>query len=797
MKSTSLLLLLFALAPSTWAQIPTYEEDPFRQLDELLPTPNEQRLATGTPGPGYWQQKADYLIKAKLDENKNRILGEVTITYHNRSPHVLDTLWVQLDQNRFAKDADGLAATEAPKMEEFSFSNLDTLLQREKFDGGNKIRKVVDKDGRAMAHEVIGTVLRLDLESPLKTGKNVTFTIGWDHNIVDAKRIRARGGYEFFEKDKNAIYTIAQWFPRMCAYTDTRGWQHKVFLGRGEFALEFGDYRVELTVPADHVVAATGELVNADKVLTPKQRERLKKAESATLPVFIVTLDEAKAAEKKKETEKTKTWIFEAKNIRDFAWASSRKYAWDAVKHRINGDGPAVWAMSVYPNEGEPLWSKYSTHSVMHALDVYSEHCFDYPYPVAISAMSPVFGMEYPMMTFNGPRPEDDGTYSERMKAALIAVIIHEVGHNWFPMIVNSDERQWTWMDEGLNSFMDFIATESWEEKFPSRSGHARTITSYMSGPRQIPIMTNSESLKNFGANAYAKPAAALNILREVVLGREIFDRAFREYSTRWMFKRPEPADFFRAMEDAAGVDLDWFWRGWFYTTKHVDVAIGDVYLYDLDSKDPDVEKPKKKQKRDDEPLDLTEERNKDIEMRIDLHPELADFYNEFDELDVTESDREKFEKYVDGLEPREKRLLKTQRRFYVVEFENLGGLMTPLPLKMTFDDGKTMETTLPPQIWRYNPDKISKLFLTKKKIAKIEFDPGRNTADTNTENNVWPPEALERTFELKPRKKDKNPMQLAKEAEEKAKKAAESQKKPAKETEKAEESKAKSQKKS
>lgn len=756
-------------------QLIPYDADPFRQLDEVFPTPDEARTATGMPGPKYWQQQADYRIKVKLDDQKRRVEGSEAITYHNRSPHALPYLWLQLDQNRFAVGGDDAVTAVAPGMDSLSYSQLAYLLEMEKFDGGFKLKKVADSAGKDLKYEVVKTMMRIDLAEPLKPGQRIEFGIDWEYNIVDAKKVRARAGYEYFEKDKNAIYEIAQWHPRMAAYTDVHGWQNKQFLGRGEFTLEFGNFQVEITVPDDHIVAATGELKNADKVLTEEQRKRLEQAKSVKEPMFIVTPEEAKANEKSKPKGE-KTWIFEAKNVRDFAWASSRKFIWDAVWHSFGQNKEKqtrAWAMSYYPNEAESLWSKYSTHAVMHTLDVYSNYTFDYPYPVAISVNGPVFGMEYPMICFNGPRPEEDGTYSERTKKALVGVVIHEVGHNWFPMVVNSDERQWTWMDEGLNSFVEFLAEEEWDAKFDG-NGRPRGVTSYMAMPNKVPIMTNSESLIHFGDNAYAKPAAALNVLRESVLGRESFDFAFREYSRNWAFKRPTPSDFFRSMEDVSGVDLDWFWGGWFYTTRHVDIGISQVYEWDLDSRDPDVEKEKKRVEREEEPKDRIAQRNEKLPKRIDSYPHLKDFYNEHDALDVTESDRDAYTKLLEKLSNEEKKLIKTPRHFYVVEFENKGGLVMPLLVELNYEGGKKELVEIPAEIWRRDKNRVSKLFMTKHKIDHIQLDPGRDTADAGTADNRWPRAAEKRRFTLREDtwdKKSENPMQKEKKEKEAAEK--------------------------
>ncbi len=536
--------------------------DRFYQIDQWLPTPNSARTASGAPGPQYWQQRADYDIDVTLDDANQKILGTARIHYHNLSPHPLSYIWIQLDQNRFRPDADSVTAQPAPTLApKITFDAMSSILAQMVFDGGYKIGSVKSFDakestvGKDIKFIINKTMMRIDLDKPLAPGESTHFAIDYQYNIVDAKVIRARGGYEFFEEDKNYIYEISQWYPRVAAYTDYSGWQHKQFLGRGEFTLELGDYDVRITVPSEMVVAATGVLTNADATLKPEWKERLAKASDAKKPIFVVTQDEAKANEPVR-SDTTKTWEFHADNVRDFAFAASRKFIWDAMGVEI--DGQKVMAMSYYPGEAEPLWSQYSTEAIVHTLDVYGKFSFAYPYPVAISVNGPVYGMEYPMICFNGPRPEDDGTYTKDTKYGLISVIIHEVGHNFYPMIVNSDERQWTWMDEGLNTFLQYLAEQEWENDYPSRRGDPEKIVPYMRGGNQRPIMTGSEEILQFGSNAYSKPATALNILRETILGRELFDFAFAEYARRWKFKRPTPSDFFRTMEDASGVD----WTG-------------------------------------------------------------------------------------------------------------------------------------------------------------------------------------------------------------------------------------------
>ena len=768
----TLILFTINLIPVSTGQVYSYKEDPFKQLHELLPSPNSNRLASGAPGPNYWQQRADYHIKVILDDENQRLIGSETINYQNNSPHTLNYLWVQLDQNRFDPNSEELLIQEAPGLDGMSFNRLKSQLYRQSFKGGHQIKKVTNSKGEKIKFSIIGTMMRIDLKKSLTPKSNYVFNIDWEYNIIDADLNRARGGYEYFKEDKNYIYEIAQWFPRMAAYTDYTGWQNKQFLGSGEFTLEFGNYKVEVTAPEDHIVAATGELQNTNSVMSDTQLDRWNKAKKNGDITFIVTPEEAKQNQSKKtKPTKTKTWIFKADNVRDFAWASSRKFIWDAKYHEFT-KGKKAWAMSFYPIEAEPLWSKYSTESVAHTLDVFSKFTFDYPYPVAISVNGPVFGMEYPMICFNGPRPEKDGTYSESTKNALIGVVIHEVGHNWFPMIVNSDERQWTWMDEGINTFLQFLAQAEWQQKWSSGRGKPKSITGYMSSSKQRPIMTNSESIHQFGSNAYSKPAAALNVLRETVMGREVFDYAFKEYSRRWMFKRPEPADFFRTMEDASGKDLDWFWRGWFYTTYNVDVGIKSLRLYEIDTKNPDIEKPIQKTKRDElNAKDLIDIRNKSLPKAVDKNKKLLDFYNKYDPLDVTDADRREYNKWIKELDSEELKLLSLRKKFYVIELENVGGLVSPVILEIDYKNAKSETIRIPAEIWRKNNDNVRKMIISDKEIVQIEVDPLLETADTDRYNNFWPPKTIESRFQLQKRKKSKNPMQKAKEEKQRVEK--------------------------
>lgn len=757
MRISSWLMLLCMSVPALVSA--QQSEDKFKQLEDLLPTPTSIRAASGAPGHAYWQQRADYVIRASLDEDKRSITGSETITYHNNSPDTLNYLWLQLDQNIFKPDSDANTTVTYPSRDAWknpnamSFTAMHTLNEKEKFDGGFKIGTVKAANGQALKYVINRTMMRIDLPQSLKPGEKFTFSLDWKHNINDGMVLWARTGYEHFKEDKNDIFEIAHWYPRMAAYYDVYGWQHKQFLGSGEFTLEFGDFDVQITLPGDHVVSATGELSNPDAVLSAIQRERLAQARNASKPVLIVTQAEAEKAEKSRATNQ-KTWHFKAKNVRDFAWASSRKFIWDAQGYKTgNSNG---LAMSFYPKEANPLWGQYSTQAVVHTIEQYNKYSLEYPYPVAQSVNGPQGGMEYPMIAFNGGRPTKDKktgelTYSKQTKYSMISVIIHEVGHNYFPMIVNSDERQWTWMDEGLNSFLQTLAERAWEENyqdlFPSEP---RGIVDYMRSKNQTPIMTNSESVLQFGNNAYAKPTAGLHILRETILSRELFDFAFKEYARRWKFKRPTPADFFRTMEDASGTDLDWFWRGWFYTTDPVDISVDGIVQYQVSTKDPEIEKAWRRAQKNEEPVSLAAQRNKSLPARrIDTQPGLKDFYNEHDDFTVTNKDRNNYNDLMKSLDEEEKAMLKSGKYFYLVDFSNVGGLVMPLILEIELKSGKKVIERIPAEVWRYNSKKLTKLVVTDEPMVGLTQDPYLETADIDLNNNSWPRKMTKSRLEL------------------------------------------------
>lgn len=746
-------------------------EDKFRQLDEVLPSPNVYRNAAGEPGHEYWQQEADYRIRVELDEEKRSLEARETIAYTNNSPDTLRYLWLQLDQNIFKRDSmkelstdfGGIGrrgpATSAPGGNTPAKLSMGEVARQQNMadnDYGFNITKVSDLRGKALDHTIVGTLMRIDLPKPLAPGKSTTFSIEWNNLIVEENIVRARSGFEHFPDDEreggNDIYLLAQWFPRLIAYSDYEGWHNKEFLGRGEFTLEFGDYDVQIIVPNDHVVAATGELQNASSVLSATQRTRLSEARNKTdAPMYIITPEEALENEKSNPTGK-KTWRFAADNVRDFAWASSRKFMWDAQAHKQPGaEHETVMAMSFWPKEGGDLWEKYSTASIVHTMDVYSRFSFDYPYPTAQSVNGPVGGMEYPMITFNGPRTtlQEDGsrTYTMSEKVFLIGVVIHEIGHIYYPMIVNSDERQWTWMDEGLNSFLDSVAGYEWDPDMPWTRSLPRDLIGYMKSTNQVPIMTQSDSILQMGPNAYGKPSAALHILRDTILGRELFDFAFKEYSRRWKFKRPTPSDFFRTMEEASGVDLDWFWRGWFYTTDHVDISIDKVYKLRLDTEDPDIDYARSRQENADKPAKIGVDLNNKAGLQewVDANPKIRDFYDENDIYTVTNKERNTYKSFLDGLEDWEReafeRAVKEDLNYYVLEFSNVGGLVMPIILGLEFTDGSTERLYIPAEIWRRNPHHVRKLltYSKDKELKQVIVDPNWETADVDIENNAYP----------------------------------------------------------
>jgi len=725
----------------------------FEQLGTILPDPNTYRTASGAPGHQYWQQRADYDIEARLDEQNLILEGNELITYYNNSPDVLDYLWLQLDENQHHPEAESNFFDSNRISKPATTSSLERLDPKRMLEGyGVQILSVTDAKGNPLPYTINYTMMRIDLPKPLASKAKISFRVKWKFKIPDRMKIGGRGGYEMMN-DGNALFTITQWFPRLCVYSDFQGWNNKQFTGRGEFALPFGNYRVRMTVPADHVVASTGTCVNIKEVLNKTELERWYKAQTATEPIEIITLEEAKAKEKNPVKDKVKTWEFKAENVRDFAWGSSRKFIWDAMG--IDNYGKRVMCMSFYPKESYGLYRKYSTKVVAHTIRVYSKYTVPYQYPVAISVEASN-GMEYPMICFNYGRTEPDGTYSERTKYGMISVIIHEVGHNFFPMIINSDERQWTWMDEGLNTFVQFLAEQEFDNNYPSARGPAHKIVDYMRLPKDQlePIMTNSENIVNFGANAYGKPATALNILRETIMGRELFDFAFKQYAKRWAYKHPTPADFFRTMEDASGVDLDWFWRGWFFDIDPVDISLDSVKIYQLNRKDTvpvNIDTLIIKPNYRDKFVHITQLRNKQSGMKflVDTDTSLRDFYYYYNpELDSNFTFIENYYENFDILNENE---FKEYANKYIYElyFTNKGGLVMPLIIQWNYTDGSTEIDRISAYVWRKNEKNVVKTFIKSKPVQSIQLDPFRETADIDEKNNIWPQTEIKSRIDL------------------------------------------------
>jgi hypothetical protein len=701
----------------------------FEQLDQMLPTPNGNRSGSGTPGPAYWQQRADYVINAELNDQTQVLSGSETITYFNNSPEPLKYLWLQLDQNINAEKSMTRETANNRIRDSIPARSIGITLNAFDYKGGYNIKSIKDATGKNLPYVINYTMMRIDLPKALNNGENFSFNVEWSYNINDRMTVDDRGGLEYFPQDGNYIYTIAQWFPRMCVFDDYEGWQNKQFLDDGEFALTFGNYKVRLTVPSDHIVGATGWLQNPKDVLTKEQIERFEKARKTfDQPVFIVTEEEAKKKEKEKSKKKS-TWEFHAENVRDFAFATSRKFIWDAQAVKLSTKTPL--AQSLYSKEAMTLWSKESTKAVKNALEVYSERTIEYPYPTAYSVNWVGGGMEYPMISFNGRRPKEDGSYTQRTLERMVTVIVHEVGHNFFPMIINSDERQSTWMDEGLNSFLE---KETIRERYPSFDFTANTpkgIVSFMKGDKTVmrPVVASSDNQgKSFGSNGYDKPAAALTLLRETVMGPELFDKAFKEYAERWAFKHPKPADFFRTMEDASAVDLDWFWRGWFYTTDHVDLTVEEVKWFKVSNTTKDPENKNVKVKSGD--LSASKGSSKEKASDFSKGPQ------EFNVLKTQEKDYGDFRSRIDDKAVIEKL---EGKNIYEITLKNSGGLVSPVIIEWTFKDGTKEIERLPAEIWRLNEREVKKVFVKDKEVSTVVIDPKLETADVNTDDNVFP----------------------------------------------------------
>lgn len=770
-KLTFFLILTFA-AGTLLAQRTSNHGNKFEEMDIEFSDPTPYRGVDGAPGPEYWQQRADYDIDCRLDTENQHLYGNELITYYNQSPHTLSYLWLQLDENQHQGHLDHHHFN-ASSVEEVMSEQALYMLEawKDQTEYGHNIEQVTDANGNPLRYTINGTMMRVDLPERLKPDGQFSFRVQWNYKLVDRiKGPRGRGGYEYFEKDDNYIFTITQWFPRLCVYSDVEGWQNKQFTGRGEFALTFGNYVVKMTVPDDYVVGSTGECLNYASLLTDEQLARWEQAKSADAPVEIVTLDEAKKNEKSKKSKSEQTWIYKADFVRDFAWTASRKFVWDAMPHH-NADGKRVMCMSYYPKEAYPIYSRYSTKAVAHTLKTYSKFSIPYPYPVAISVEASN-GMEYPMICFNFGRAEEDGTYTERARNGAISVIIHEVGHNYFPMIINSDERKWSWMDEGINTFVQFLALSEFDPEWKHRRGPAKNITWYMDqDPSRLePIMTNSDNIVQFGMNAYAKPATGLNILRETIMGRELFDYAFKEYCERWAFKHPTPTDFFRTMEDASGMDLDWFWRGWFYSIEKVDISLDSIAWKKVDLENDPEKKPRERKIRNREQTfdDISTIRNREagIEYAVEADPELRDFYSTYRPWETQDSViTYTTHLYDEQFSQKEKEEKFGKKNYYELSFSNVGGLVMPVILEWTYEDGTTEIEKIPVEVWRKNESNFTKAFVKEKVVTGIRLDPYQETADVDVSNNTntMPEEPIYFKVYKKHRTDDiPNPMQRA-----------------------------------
>ena len=735
MKKIVTILLLLATLPGLAQQ--QKWQGKFEQLDQTLPTPNSYRSASGAPGVNYWQQRADYDIDVELNDDTHILTGKETITYYNNAPEVLRFLWLQLDQNNLSKD-NMTDKSETSRIRDSIPSKFFPLSSDTyDYEGGFKILSVKDAaTNKDIPFIINNTMLRVDLITAMKSGDKYSFKVEWSYVEKDRMKFGERGGYEFFPEDGNYLYTEAQWFPRMCVFDDYEGWQNKQFIGQGEFALVFGNYRVRITVPSDHIVGATGVLQNPKLVLTKEQIERFEKAKKTfDQQVFIVTEEEVRKKEKERSTKKS-TWDFYAENVRDFAFATSRKFIWDAMAVKAGDKTPL--AQSLYPKEGNPLWGKESTKAIKNTLEIYSSRTFDYPYPTAYSVHTANQGMEYPMICFNGGRPKSDGTYSQRTYEGMIGVIVHEVGHNFFPMIVNSDERQWSWMDEGLNSYLE---RETKRERYTNVDinwGSPKGLAGYMRGDKNMmrPIMWHSDNIpgNDFGPNAYGKPAAALTLLRETVMGPELFDKAFKEYSVRWAFKHPKPADFFRTMEDASAVDLDWFWKGWFYTVDNVEVELDEVKWYKVRSEQKDLENKGIKTNAGD--------------LAAKAKEKATDFSNGAQEFTMINTPDRAYGEFKNKINDGDVRKKLNDKNLYEITLKNNGGLVTPVIIEWTFKDGSKEIEKIPAEIWRINETEVKKVFMKEKEVTNVVIDPDGATGDVNLNNNSFPKKPVENKFD-------------------------------------------------
>jgi len=525
------------------------------------------RSASGKPGHAYWQNRADYTIKVSLDDQKDLVSGQVTLSYTNNSPDELNYLWFQLDQNLFHEDSRGQAILPL-EQSRYGSPNSD-------FKGGYNLSSIQLADGRKATYEIIDSRMRVELPTPLAAGgSTVSLKIDYSYTIPEFGADRTG----ILPSKNGKVYTVAQWYPRLCVYDDILGWNTEPYTGPGEFYLEYGDFNIEITAPANHIVVAGGELLNPEEVWTSQQLERYKQASKSDKTVVIRSAQEVTAANSRPNKTQL-TWKFKLNQARDFAWASSSAFILDGAKIN-NPSGKTALALSAYPVEssGANAWDR-STEFTKSSIEYYSKKWFEYPYPVAVNVASNVGGMEYPGISFCGHKAK---------AAGLWGVTDHEFGHNWFPMIVGSNERLHGWMDEGFNSFINELSTEVFNKgEFRKNIGNRNSMAAAFSNPTLEPIMSTPQNMRerNIGILVYYKPAVGLRLLRDEIIGAERFDRAFRTYIANWAYKHPTPDDFFRTIENETGENLAWFWRGWFKNNWALDQAITNVTYDKLDPK--------------------------------------------------------------------------------------------------------------------------------------------------------------------------------------------------------------------
>lgn len=732
------------IAQKTAAQIPEHNPgathgNKFEPLDAIFPSPNVFRSASGAPGPQYWQQQADYNISVRLDDKKQRITGKAKVTYHNNSPDQLKYLWLQLDENENLPNSERRLTETNTVSSDFNAEAIRAIRKPQQRMPGIQISAIRGRGNQNLEYWIEGTMMRISLPEPIEPKSIYGFEIDWWFDMVDRSTDRdPRGGYEYFPEDENYLFVVTQWFPRFAVYNDYGGWNNRQFLYSGEFALEFGNYEVEIDVPDDYIVAATGECSNYGNVLSREQLQRLEFARNSDEPVEIISLQEALDNAKKPRSNKRKVWHFTANKVRDFAWTASRRYAWDAMRVLIDDAEQPILAMSLYGKEAYPLFRKYSTKLVRLTLETYSEHSFPYPYPVAISVEA-ANDMEYPMIAFNTGRVDKNGNYTQAEFDYMTWILIHEVGHNFFPMVVNSNERKWTFMDEGFNTFLQYFTEMRWNHSFPSLAGPPYKIAKYMKGEKTglEPIMTVSDNVKQFYRSQYAKTATALVILRNTILGPELFDFAFKTYAARWKFKHPRPYDFFRTMSDATAVNLDWFWRGWFFSTDMVDIAIEEATEYKIDHRSDTLKKTSSGE------LDTT-----NYLSRFTPYDRLADTVTPLIERDTSlQNDQYKAAKAAGRLPasrelpyPSKNELYPSRdaKYAYEIRFKNKGGLVMPLIIKWEFKDGTSEIERIPVTVWRRNEEEVKKVFFKGHEVKSIVLDPFVETADVDLSNQVW-----------------------------------------------------------